>query len=142
MAQKPQAGTKLTLSVSKNVKSAQQSFHAWHFLDKSENPKSEAVVSLRIMVTFVTWSSSRTSFYLRNCFITTFSMTSFLKGWESERKQSRRLPNTSTFEPNDRSQYFYCVLPIMPCAFANHLDIGLAERPTPRRLIGTVHIER
>jgi len=35
------------------------------FLDKSENPKSEAVVSLRTMVTFVTWSSSRTKFLLK-----------------------------------------------------------------------------
>ena len=63
-----------------------------------------------------------------------------LRGWDSERKLSRRLPNTSTFVPNDRSQCLYCVLPIMRCAFEAHLDVGLAERQTPCRFVGNVHI--
>jgi len=48
---------------------------------------------------------------------------------------SRSLPNTSTFVPNDRSQCLHCVLPIMRCAFGARLDVGLAERRTPRRFV-------
>jgi len=40
------------------------------------------------------------------------------------------------FVPNDRSQYLYCVLSIMRCAFGSHLDLGLAERSTPYRFDG------
>ena len=47
------------------------------------------------------------------------------------------MPNTSTFVPNDRSQFPYCVLPIMRCAFGARLDVGLAEWSTPCRFIGT-----
>jgi len=49
--------------------------------------------------------------------------------------------HTSTFVPNDRSQYPFCVLSIMWCAFDAHLDVGLAsERPTPCRFIGTGYV--
>jgi len=59
---------------------------------------------------------------------------------EGGRKLSSRLPNTSTFVPNVRSQCLYWVLPIMWCAFGAHLDVGLEERPAPCRFIGTVHV--
>ena len=59
---------------------------------------------------------------------------------KSEVNLSRRLPNTSTFVPNDHWQCLYSVLPIMRCAFAAHLDVSFAERPTPRRFVGTGHV--
>jgi len=49
----------------------------------------------------------------------------FLRGWDSDGKLSRCLPNTSTFVPNDRSQCLFCVL---RCAIGAHLSFGLAER--------------
>jgi len=55
-------------------------------------------------------------------------------------KLSRCLPNTSTFVPYDRSQCLYWILPIIRCAYCAHLDVGLVERPTPCRFIGTVHV--
>jgi len=60
------------------------------------------------------------------------------RGWDGDRKSSRRLPNTSTFEPDDRSQCLYCVLPTMRCAFGARLDVGLAERRTPCRFVGNL----
>jgi len=97
---------------------------------------SETVVSLKSVTTFVTWLISRTEFsgfelVLKRHFC-----------WRPvyERTSSRRLPNTSTLLPNDRSQCLYCVLPIMRCAFEAHLDVGLAERPTSCRFVGNVHI--
>jgi len=47
------------------------------------------------------------------------------------------IANTSVFVPNDRSHHPFCVLPIMWCAFGAHLYVGLEERPTPYRFIGT-----
>ena len=82
---------------------------------------------------------SQFSYIVHTCSITTFS-SSFLRGWDGERKLSRRVSNTSTFVPNDRSQCLYCVLPIVWCAFVAHLDVSLAERSTPCRFIGTVHV--
>jgi len=55
--------------------------------------------------------------------MTTFLLTSVLKGSDSKGKWSRCLPNTSTFVPNDRSQCLHCVLPIMRCAFGGHVQI-------------------
>jgi len=69
--------------------------------------------------------------------------SSFSGTWRRIKRElnlSRCLPNTSTFVPNDRLQCLYCVLPIMRCALAAHLDVSLAERPTPCRLTGTVHV--
>ena len=42
-----------------------------------------------------------------------------LRGWNSQRKLSRFLPNTITFVPNNFSQCFHCVLSIMRCAFGS-----------------------
>jgi len=42
-----------------------------------------------------------------------------LRGWNSQRKLSRFLPNTITFVPNDFSQCIHCVLSIMRCAFGS-----------------------
>jgi len=70
--------------------------------------------------------------------MTTFFLTSFLRGWTATEGCRGCLPNTSTFVPNDRSQYLCCVLPIMRCAFGAHLDVGLPERPTPCRFVGNL----
>ena len=62
---------------------------------------SEAAVSLRTMVMFVTWSSSGTEFLGKELFYDSddIFVTSFLRDWDGERKLSRCLPNTSTFVP-------------------------------------------
>ena len=100
----------------------------------------EAAVSLRTMVTFWTWSSCETEFPVKKLFYNDIYIDVLFLWLDSERRLSRWLPNTSTFVPNDRSQRTYCVLPIMRCAFGAHLDVGLAERPTPCRFIETVHV--
>jgi len=96
---------------------------------------SEAVVSLRTVVTFVTWLISRTEFLVWNLFYNDIFLDVLFKRLDGERRLSRCLPSTSTFVPNDRSQCLYCVLPIMRCAFGAHLDVGLAERRTPCRFV-------
>jgi len=48
--------------------------------------------------------------------------------------------NTSTFVPNGRLQCLYYALPTMQFAFGAHLDVGLAERSTPCRFIGSLHV--
>jgi len=50
------------------------------------------------------------------------------------------LHNTSTFELDGRSQCLCCFLPINWCAFGAHLDVGLAQRPSPCRFAGTLHV--
>jgi len=95
---------------------------------------------LRTVVTFVTWLISKQSFLVRNLFYKDIFVDVLLRGWDGERKLSRRLPNTSTFVQNDPSQCLYYVLPIMRCAFEAHLGVGLAERPNPCRFVGNVHI--
>jgi len=114
--------------------------HTWAWMKR--DTLSDTVVSLRTVVTFVIWLISRTSFLVRNLFYDDIFVEVLLRGWDGERKSSRRssLPNTSTFVPNDRSQYLYCVLPIIWCAFEAHLDVGLAERPAPCRFVENVHI--
>ena len=99
---------------------------------------SEAAVSLRKMVTFVTWLISRTEFLVQNLFYNDIFVDVLFRGWDGDRKSSRGLPNTSTFVPSDRSQCLYCVLPIVRCAFGAHLDVGLAERRTPCRFVGNL----
>ena len=89
---------------------------------------SEAVVSLRTVVTFVAWFISRTEFSSSELFYNDIFLDVFFKRLDCERRLSRCLPNTSTFVPNDRSQCLCCVLPIVRCAFGAHLDVGLAER--------------
>ena len=42
--------------------------------------------------------------------------------------------------PNDYPQCLDCVVFIMWCAFGALWDVGLAERPTPCRFTGTVHV--
>jgi len=79
-------------------------------------------------------------FHVGTCSIMTFLLKSFLRDRDGEKRLSRRLPNTSTFIPNDLSQRLYCILPIMWCAFGAHLDVGLVERPTPCRFIETLHV--
>jgi len=48
--------------------------------------------------------------------------------------------NESTFVTDDLAQCLCNVLFMMRCAFGAHLDVGLAERPTTSRFIGTVHV--
>jgi len=95
------------------------------------------------MVMFVTWPSSRTEFLVYKVFCNDIYSSSYSGTWRRIKREvnlSRRLPNTSTFVPNDCSQCPFCVLPITRCAFGAHLDVGLAERPTPCRFIGEVHV--
>jgi len=103
--------------------------------------QSEATVSLRTMVTFVTWSSSRTEFLVKKLFYNDiFDDVLFKRVGRRDKAVASFTSYKSTFVPNARSQCLYCVLPIMRCAFGAHLDAGLAERPTPCRSIGTVHV--
>ena len=108
---------------------------------REREPQSEAAVSLRTMVTFVTWSSSRTEFLVKKLFYNDiFDDVLFKRVGRRDKAVASFTSYKSTFVPNARSQCLYCVLPIMRCAFGAHLDAGLAERPTPCRSIGTVHV--
>ena len=99
---------------------------------------SEAAVSSRTVVTFVTWLILEKSFLVRKLFYNDTFVDVLFRGLVGDRKSSRCLTNTSTFVPNDRSQCLYCVLPIMRCAFGAHLDVGLVERRTPCRFVGNL----
>jgi len=107
-------------------------------MEESENP------NLRLRSCLELWSRSwhgwflEQSFLVQNLFYNDTFVDVLFWGLDGNRKLSRCLPNTSTFVPNDRSQYLYCVLPIMRCAFGAHLDVGLAERPTPCRFVGNL----
>ena len=101
-------------------------------------PHSEAAVSLRKMVTFVTWPSSRTEFLVQKSFYNDIFVDVRFKRFGQQEKVVACLHNTSTFVPNDRSQRLYCVLPIMRCAFGAHLDVYLAERRSRCRFVGNL----
>jgi len=100
---------------------------------------SEAAVSSRTVVTFVTWLISRTEFSSSELVLYRhFLWTSFLEVGTARERRRDCLSNTSTFVPTDRSRCLHCVLPIMQCAFGAHLGVGLVERQTPCRFIETV----
>jgi len=67
--------------------------------------------------------------------MTTLLLTSFLEvGTAIESRRVVCLIQARLYQMIVRS-VFYCVLPMMRCAFGAHLDVGLAERRTPRRLV-------
>ena len=118
----------------------EQSFLVWHLFynDTSENP------NLRLQSRLELWSRSWHGWFLEQIFLVrnlfynnTFGDVPF-RGLDGDRKSSRCLPNTGTFVPNDHSQCLHCVLPIMRCAFGDHLDVGLAEWRTPCRFVGNL----
>jgi len=111
--------------------------HCWEIICKERDTLSEAVVSLRSVVTFVTWLILEQSFLVRNLFYNEIFLDVLFMRLDGERRLSRCLPNISTFVPNDRSQCLYCVLPIVRCAFGTHLDVGLADLPIVRCAFGT-----
>ena len=53
------------------------------------------------------------SFLVQNLFYNDTFVDFLFRGWNSDRKSSRCLSNTSTFVANDRSQCLYCVFPIV-----------------------------
>jgi len=69
-----------------------------------QNTLSEDVVSLRTVVTFVTWLILEQSFLVRNLFYNDIFLDVLLKRLDGDRRLLRCLPNTSTFVPNNRSQ--------------------------------------
>ena len=78
-----------------------------------------------------------------NCSITVFSRTVLYKDWEGERKMSRVCLGQykhSCTKLSDHPQRLCRVFPIIQCAFGAHLDLCLAERSTPCRFTGTLHI--
>jgi len=107
-------------------------------MGKSENP------NMRLRSRSELWSHSwhgwflEQSFLVWNLFYNDTFVDVLFRDWNGDKKSSPCLPNSSTFVPNDRLQYFYCVLPIMRCAFGAHLDVGLAERRTPCRFVGNL----
>jgi len=56
------------------------------------------------MVTFVTWLISRIESLVRNLLYKDIFVEVLFRGLSGDRESSRRLPNTSTFVPSDRSQ--------------------------------------
>jgi len=76
-------------------------------------------------------------FLIPNSFYNDIFVEVHLKRFGRREKVVALFANTSMFVPNDRSQCPFSVLPIMWCAACAHLDVGLAERPTPCRFIET-----
>jgi len=101
---------------------------------------SEAVVSLRTVVTFVALLISKTEFSSSEHVLYDIFVDVRFKRFGRREKVVALIANTSTFAPNDRSQCPFCFFPMMWCAFGAHLDVVLAERPTPCRSTGTGHV--
>jgi len=109
---------------------------------KKQKQKSE-IPYLRLWSHYEQWSRSwhgwflGQSFLIRNSFYNDNFVDIRFKSNGRREQVVALIAGTSTFVPNDRSHYPFCVLPIMWCAFGAQLDVGLAERPTPWRFIGT-----
>jgi len=104
---------------------------------------SEAAVTLRTVVTFVTCLISRTEFLVSEVFYNAILCKiqhGLSRTIESEVRRGVLCFNESTFVTDDLAQCLCNVLFIMRCAFGVHVDVGLAERPTTSRFIGTVHV--
>jgi len=110
----------------------------WEIICKERDTLSEAVVSLRSVVTFVTWLILEQDFLVRNLLYNDICLDLLFMRLDGERRLSRCLPNISTSVPNDSSQCLYCVLPTIRCAIGAHLDVGLAEQRTPCRFVGNL----
>ena len=80
------------------------------------------------------------SFLIRNSFYNDIFVDVRFKRFGRREKIVALIANTSTFVPHDRPQCPFCVLPIMLCACGAPLDVGLAERRTLCRFIGTAHV--
>jgi len=115
----------------------------WYDASVQRDSLSEATVTSRTVVTFVTCLISRTEFLVYKGSITPFYskfISCISRRIESEVSCGLFCCNESTFVTDDLAQCLYNVLSIMRCAFGVRLDFGLAGRPTTTGFISTVHV--
>jgi len=86
---------------------------------------------------------SRTEFLVSKVFYNAIYSNPILVYFKEEEQRNEFvgcLLNTSTLTPDGRSRCLCCFLPIIQCAFGAFLDVGLAQRQSMCRFVGTLHV--